>query len=473
MNKTRFERFLLWALNPKVAVPLLIVVVLLAAPFIYRSSQLAGLPDIGDPFDVEAFGTVEISDDENAFIEYIDATALLVLTAIEPHTALEKVQAAGWSAADEEIRSLLDDNRAAMNVWREGTRKPDALYHQPYTVRFDTLLPVTRELRNFASLALLEGSRLEAEGDLTEAWQWFRAIFRCSRHKGQHGTMIDRLGGASMYIIAAEAMEKWSRDPRVTAAQLREALKATRADYELTPRTSTIYKVGYLVWQKSAQELTPSELIRLLRSHRVSRGIPEELVRVQLFLKNEPQMAHRVAQHAFTNMLEHLDKPRHARPPQTHSQRLFQTPPSKSLSTTTLSAEQIEASIQRSPVARELLERLYSADDAAGREQARQAALVVALAVQIYRREQGEFPDKAEDLLNGILNELPTDPYGKAGETMHYRRDPTGFTVWSVGANKTDDGGFVDGPGWDPESADIGFEVEAETAERNDDPQTD
>jgi len=468
MSKSRFERFLLWALNPKVAIPLLILLVLLTAPFVYRSSQLAGLPDIGDPFDVEAFGTVEISDEENAFVEYIDATPLLVLTAIEPHTALEKVQAAGWSAADEDIRTLLDDNRAAMILWREGTQKPDALYHQPHTIRFDTLIPVTQGLRNFARLASLEGLRLEAEGNLTEAWEWYRAVFRCSRHSGKRGTIIERLVGVAMHAIAVEAIEKWSRDPRVSAAQLRETLEAIRADYEMTAPTSTMFKVDYLILQNSLQGLTAKEFIELQGG---SRGVPEELLSVQLFLKNEPEVARRVIRYAFTNILEHIDKPRHARPPQTSMMKLFQTAPSTSSDKTTLSTEEIEAWIRRSLGARTLYPSLATADDAAGREEALQAALEIALAVQIYHREQGEFPEKLENLLNGILDELPADPYGKAGEMMRYRRDPTGFTVWSVGPNGTDDGGFVDGSGWDPKSADIGFEVETVAAEPGDDSQ--
>ena len=62
-------RLLLFLLSPKVAIPLMILLGLLAAPFMYRMQRINKLPDIGDPFGVEAFGTGEITDEENAFVE--------------------------------------------------------------------------------------------------------------------------------------------------------------------------------------------------------------------------------------------------------------------------------------------------------------------------------------------------------------------------------------------------------------------
>ncbi|MCH7688306.1 MAG: hypothetical protein IH899_16765, partial [Planctomycetes bacterium] len=74
---SRTLRWLLFLLSPKVAIPLMILLALLTAPFMYRMHRINMLPDIGDPFDVEAFGTVEITDEENAFVEYRAASKLL------------------------------------------------------------------------------------------------------------------------------------------------------------------------------------------------------------------------------------------------------------------------------------------------------------------------------------------------------------------------------------------------------------
>ena len=62
---SRKVRLLLFLLSPKVAIPLMILLALSAAQFMYRTYQINKLPDIGDPFDVKAFSTVEIPDEEN------------------------------------------------------------------------------------------------------------------------------------------------------------------------------------------------------------------------------------------------------------------------------------------------------------------------------------------------------------------------------------------------------------------------
>jgi hypothetical protein len=75
IEPSRKVRWLLFLLSPKVAISLMILLTLLLAPFIYRTHRINQLPDIGDPFDVVAFGTVEISDEDNAFVEYREASS--------------------------------------------------------------------------------------------------------------------------------------------------------------------------------------------------------------------------------------------------------------------------------------------------------------------------------------------------------------------------------------------------------------
>ena len=64
-------------LNPKVAIPVAFVLAILLWPLIFRYSHLARVSDIGDPFDVEAFCSVNVPDDENAFTLYRQAAVAL------------------------------------------------------------------------------------------------------------------------------------------------------------------------------------------------------------------------------------------------------------------------------------------------------------------------------------------------------------------------------------------------------------
>jgi len=79
-------------------------------------------------------------------------------------------------------------------------------------------------------------------------------------------------------------------------------------------------------------------------------------------------------------------------------------------------------------------------------------AAQVGLAATAYRAEHGDYPDSLDDLTTAGWK-LPSDPFG--GGPLHYRRELSGFVVWSVGPNLMDENGveyagepmsFEDGP---------------------------
>ena len=78
----------------------------------------------------------------------------------------------------------------------------------------------------------------------------------------------------------------------------------------------------------------------------------------------------------------------------------------------------------------------------------------VAVAVERYRLAHGILPGSIDDLTPRFIDAVPLDPYD--GEPMRYAVTPTGYAVYSVFENVTDDGGvFTDaygsryGPGTD------------------------
>jgi len=71
--------------------------------------------------------------------------------------------------------------------------------------------------------------------------------------------------------------------------------------------------------------------------------------------------------------------------------------------------------------------------------------LRVLIAIERHKRARGEYPVRLESLVPGWLAVLPLDPW--SGEPFVYRRlieavaDGRGFVLYSIGANKVDDGG--------------------------------
>jgi hypothetical protein len=61
------------------------------------------------------------------------------------------------------------------------------------------------------------------------------------------------------------------------------------------------------------------------------------------------------------------------------------------------------------------------------------------LACRLYKSRTGAYPASLEDLVPGLLNEVPVDPF--TGKPFVYRREGEGFIVYSLGSNQKDDSG--------------------------------
>ena len=178
--------------------------------WIRRVRSLDGLPDVGDPFDVAAaLRPIEMPEDENAYVLYTVAKQKL----FPLPAALLRVDfiSLSWSTAGDAVLAFATQNRPALLTWREGTERPDALYDQPGNVAFDTPMRFVNTLRLFAVLAALEASHDEENGAMEDAWLWYRAMLRCSRHVGRHGMMIERVLGAAIHAVAAARVSSAGR----------------------------------------------------------------------------------------------------------------------------------------------------------------------------------------------------------------------------------------------------------------------
>ncbi|MBW8035904.1 MAG: hypothetical protein FVQ79_09810 [Planctomycetes bacterium] len=63
-----------------------------------------------------------------------------------------------------------------------------------------------------------------------------------------------------------------------------------------------------------------------------------------------------------------------------------------------------------------------------------------AIAVEKYKRTTGNLPKNLIDLTPEYIKEIPTDPFD--GKPLRYKKTEKGFIVYSIGQDKTDDGGL-------------------------------
>lgn len=449
---------LLWWLHPKVALPLILFGLILFSPLSFRAHRINSVPDIAEPFDISAFGTVNIAPDENAITQYAVAVGLYVdagFTSI-PSGDTEKAFEGGWEQTSEPLRKWLAANEPALSEWRKGTERTQSVFVQPRDMKIDMQLDVIQNLRFMSRLALLKADQCLSEGDIESAWEWHRAAIRCSQHVAQNGLLIQRFFGISFFQQAAKGITRWAEVPQTTAAQLQSAMEDIRTADKLATPSSDALKCEYLVLRELLGRDRLDEFVSSPRS------MSPPMFRTQAFLLGDPEYSQRLLRHFFDNWLSECDKPRWQQAPLAPGHLgLFEHPAGTHAS---LPPRDINARYLSPSFAREFLPALSQFNAAFQRAVARESALKLALACQTYHRLREDWPVRLEDLKPEILSDLPADPLGMSGETFLMKRDGDELIIYSVGWNGADDGGQLGVISPDGTWLDEGFRLRRPTA---------
>jgi hypothetical protein len=427
------------ALSWKLWLPVAALLLAATGALMYRESRLSAIPDIGEPFDVEEFRRLSVEPADNAWLDYEAAGALLVP---QPAGLREEVEAAlvgDWADATPAVRKWLADNQPALQRWREGTAKDRSLRVPPAEIKVESFAGAVSDQRTLMELSQLEALRCEATGDLSEEWQWVRALFRFSRHIGMYDSAVQRLIGIVAHNHAVTAACRWASLDEVPEEQLQSALEDVRVDYQMTPPPSVVIEFEFMI---AVDDLNRVEELRETRAQIAAITLPS---RPLLFLAHEPAATQRLLQHQTANLLQHADKPACEQPRYIRDRLYFDSlpPPGSQI----LPSTEFESQCLRTPLAATQLLRSIRISSCF-RERARQSAFEVMLAAQAYRREFGQLPETLAELVAaGMLPRIPDDPWETPGAELQYERDavdPSRATVWSVGENRVDDGGRID-----------------------------
>ncbi len=422
---------------------------MLAGMSVWRMRSLGDLPDVGDPFDVAlARQPVEIPDRDNAYKVYANA---LVKAEEAPSELLDAVweareDALTWSKAKPGVRALEEKNRAALEIWRQASERPDSLLHQPGETSVDTILNLMQEVFLHSAWAALEGSRLEEQGAMAEAWKWYRAMLRWSRLVGRHGTLVERRYGAQMHELAARRIFRWASDPRVDSAMLRRVLDDALAADRLTAPLSDALKLEYLMDMRELRELKffPREIPLPggeggLLEHVLPGNARREFQQFRFRATNELERSRRALRLLFANWLAQVDKALADRAPSTIYARvvIYEADRAAPPAASAVTPEALSRAIDETMLARRIfrpdepgrqVDISWEGDGIFARERRRRSVLIVKLAAELYRRERGKPPANAGALLGAYLKELPEgvgrdDPIPAGLEPTPSRRD--------------------------------------------------
>ncbi|MEI8382519.1 MAG: hypothetical protein WCJ09_20470 [Planctomycetota bacterium] len=424
---------------------LIIGSLIMSLPFIIRTVMLSGVSEMPEPFDVAEFAKWNVPDEDNAFTDYslaVETKAKLGTIATPP--SFDAVMNDGWSKSDEELLTWMQMHRESLDVWRRGTTKQKGRYVSPLDMSFGTLLPVIQEQRMFARLAVLEGYRCLEKGELDDAYQWGRAIFRAGGHTTYRGCLIQGLVGVALHSMASNSLQQWAEHPQVTLTQLTSALAAVRADEALYEPTSSILKAEYMTVENTLASGKWGEVMD--QSGGPNSGFVWMAMKSGAWVIGEPDLMRRLYRQMVANHLREIDKPMAKRTKLVGSAGLFlfDIDPAVPLLRGQMNPQDIDQQSKRSILMRLLSPAMKNADEAFLRRRARQSALEILLAVQAYQRDNGQYPSELADVVPKYLDQVPLDAFDRSGGTMRYRRDEAGgAVVWSIGPDGVDGNGDV------------------------------
>ncbi len=439
----------------------LIAAMILTTPFLLRAWFISSIPDIR-PFDEAEFCREgeKIPEDQNAFTNYREACRLkeTVDAARKASGAMmnvenyDEVVEKGWGAADDSLKTWCQDYSKPLAEWRKGTELSDAFSVSPREVTFkvDVMnqFPVLNQVREFARLARFEGLRLESEGDLAKAKEWYISILRCSRHFTRRAFNLQRMTGSALHAMAVTSLVQWAHNPSLTADQLKTALSEVQAADLMTDTASSTLKADYLLacntlnqrgWLQSMQD----------DDDEGGNGPAAALTSIALWLVGEPQTTQKVLRQILSNQLNEIDRPLSEQQPQAGFLNAALFKPDQKLPA---KPNQLGPTEINQAVSRLMITRIFVSDpknfaqftNYVTRDRAKQKSLEIGLAAQAYQRENGEFPEDSMALVPKFLDRWPVDPFSPTGQLMNYRREgSTSTIVWSVGSNGNDDNGEV------------------------------
>jgi hypothetical protein len=307
---------------------LLIVYGLIALPILavlWRRSQLAGLPDLGEAQLLPAAGArakVQLPDDQNAFAAYWQAAQRFREMTDSEQKSFSNANLS-WSAADQVLRGWIAAHREAIALLRAGSERPEASLDLPGRATDWTTAvndqEIVRRLFFIGDAALFEAGRLQSEGDPIAAWALLKAVVRASRDMERAApTTWCRTTAMMLLQYAREPVAAWARDPKVKVDLLRQALADLAASEALTPPISNYYRSEYRTALDSLANLQPSIAERARGRAAAAAGAFDLAVHapnLDAFLRGEPERSRRVLLLLAANDLAWCDRPAHERPP--------------------------------------------------------------------------------------------------------------------------------------------------------------
>jgi hypothetical protein len=330
-----------------------------------------------------------------------------------------------------------DETSDAIDIARRLADRPRGRYDIVWTKDLvGTLVPHVQQVREVTQLLALDARLRALDGDTEGALRSCRAALNAGRSLGDEPLPISQLIRAACDRQALRALEQTLALGEVSAKSLEDlqrqlakeaeeplALTAVRADRVSMYQCLDAMRTGH--FDRAAYGLKPSYL-GSTGDDLLDRGKARAAQAAYLRYHNQVvEAVKQLPEAPQQDALKDIHEPNVALP--------------KLLEALTRGGE---------------WPRMVNAFHQA-RAELRSAA--AALAAERYRLARGRWPKSLDDLVPDYLPAVPSDPFD--GQPLRLGHRPDGLVVYSIGPDKTDDGGKIDRSYPGAPGSDIGFQM--------------
>lgn len=370
---------------------------------------------------------------------------------------LELAEGAGWQKHELAFAARwLEQNQAALSVAKEAVDRPDYFNPMVATATHQCLasieLPSLQKWRDIARLLAIRANLALAEGRLDDALSDTLIVHRLARHVGSGISLIELLVGLSLDARACSLERRLITHPKFDRNHL-AVLKAEVSQLKKLPNAIETITLGDRL-------IGLSNLVLFAREMEGDIELTEEFSTIPYLFKWEDRDALRATLankidwdivlrewngfhnqlQAMTreNQLQQFRKIENDLPDLREWEANFQDPQIRlqmlidERGTSSKLYGQLLMMLQLPNVEPTLTAEMRNA--------MRRTTLNVAMSLLKYKYDRGRYPRSLDELTPKYLEEVPQDVFGTGG--LIYKSDGQSFTVYSVGMNGEDDGGY-------------------------------
>jgi len=337
------------------------------------------------------------------------------------------------------IAEYIADNNEALDLFHEAAEIENCRYPIDLSAGFATLMPNLGEIRNAVRLLGLDAILHAENGDGRSATRSTISAFGIARSLAREPVTISQLARAGCQSSAISAVEQLINRTELSDEQLLELIESVRESERISDISCAF--VGERCMGISFFRVPESAGPDVI-------GGSGPLFRSVLALYKGVGLADADAV-IYLDLLDGYLK-------------AAQLPLHERLEAVNAVDAKLQSTSKVHVMLHSIMPALSRIATIETRAIARLRASGVALAIQRYRLAGGALPGKLADLVPTYLQTVPKDPFD--GDDLRYRKLDTGFVVYSIGEDLSDDGGKEKLPrktrGQKPPNWDVTFIVE-------------